>query len=451
MTEEPLHSTELDSQQEEKLRDLTSQSWNLELVISGAAMFAILQLPDLLDVAFGYFRFNMLSHTTGMLGLLPSMVYSIMKAICYVLFAAFLTNFVMRAFWVGLVGLLSVYPTGIHYDRIPFTPRYTQEKMAARFGSLQNYIINLDRRCNIVFAVSFLIVFIFIIVALGYVVGIIGYTVIRPMIPDQYAFLIKVAAIGLLIVYMAAATILSLPAVRSTPRGAELHYRFSNLLRFLYWGLSKPFGFIINTFYSHIPSKKMLRVMGMMTFLFIIVMIVNFFTDFTRQNKQVSVLNTRFLYSARYDSLFVKAESYDDKRAEGTYIETASVQSDVIREPFIRLFVAYPKALDTLLTELTTALVLDGSRPVQERRRKYATWSSEQINKLMQIRINDSLYTDPKLLFTLRENPGQQGWQTVLFPKNLKTGQNYLNIVIQPLDKQKPTEIATIPFWYSAE
>lgn len=451
MTEEPLHTTELDSQQEEKLRDLTSQSWNLELVISGAAMFAILQLPDLLDTAFDYFRFNLLSHTIGVLGMLPLMVYSIMKAICYVLFAAFLTNFVMRAFWVGLVGLLSVYPTGIHYERIPFTPRYTQEKMAARFGSLQDYIIRLDRRCNIVFAVSFLIVFIFIIVALSYVVGIIGYTIIRPMLPDEYAFLIKFAAIGSLVVYLLMSGILSLASVRSTPRGADLHYRFSHSLRFLYWGLSKPFGFILNTFYSHIPPKKMLRVISLMSILFITVMTTNFFNDFTRQNKKVSLLNTRLLYSSRYDSLFVNTEAYDDKRTEGAYIETASVQSDVIREPFIRLFVAYPKALDTLLTELTKEPDMDKSLPIQERRRKYAIWSSGQIDKLVQIRINDSLYTDPGLLFSLRENPKQQGWQTVLFPKNMKTGQNYLNIVIQPGHKQKAVQIATIPFWHSPE
>ncbi|CAN5402260.1 hypothetical protein BH09BAC4_BH09BAC4_48620 [soil metagenome] len=44
-----------------------------------------------------------------MQGLFPSMAYSMMKAICYVLFIAFLTNFVMRGFWVGLVGLLAVW------------------------------------------------------------------------------------------------------------------------------------------------------------------------------------------------------------------------------------------------------------------------------------------------------------------------------------------------------
>ena len=122
----PSPASHLTPDEQDKLRELTTQSWNLELAISGVAMFAILQLPDLLESAFGYIRYNYMTHTEGAAVMLPSMVYSLIRATCHVLFAAFLTNFVMRAFWVGLVGLLAVFPSGIHYDRIPFSTPYTQ-------------------------------------------------------------------------------------------------------------------------------------------------------------------------------------------------------------------------------------------------------------------------------------------------------------------------------------
>ncbi|CAN5402345.1 hypothetical protein BH09BAC4_BH09BAC4_48630 [soil metagenome] len=51
MSQVPATNEPLLPEQEEKLRELTTQSWNLELVISGAALFAVLQLPDLLDAA----------------------------------------------------------------------------------------------------------------------------------------------------------------------------------------------------------------------------------------------------------------------------------------------------------------------------------------------------------------------------------------------------------------
>ena len=75
-----------------KLRELTAQSWNLELVISGAALFAVLQLPDLLDQAFDYFRYDFSTGLGGLQKMLPMLAYSLIKAMCYVLFLAFLTN-----------------------------------------------------------------------------------------------------------------------------------------------------------------------------------------------------------------------------------------------------------------------------------------------------------------------------------------------------------------------
>ena len=74
----------------------------------------------------------------------------------------------MRAFWVGLVGLLAVYRTGVHYERIPFSTPYAQRRMTTDLGPLDRYILRLDQRCNIVFAVAFMFVIFLIVVALTY-------------------------------------------------------------------------------------------------------------------------------------------------------------------------------------------------------------------------------------------------------------------------------------------
>ncbi|WP_158500596.1 hypothetical protein [Spirosoma radiotolerans] len=368
-------------QQEEKLRELTTQSWNLELVISGAALFAVLQLPDLLDEAFDYFRYNLMSQTAGMQGLFPAMAYSMMKATCYVLFLAFLTNFVMRAFWVGLVGLLAVYPTGIHYDRIPFSTKYAQERMATELGPLDAYIMRLDRRCNIVFAVAFLFVFILIFVALSYLLTLLVYSVIHPIIPDQYWEGIKQTAYGLIICYFIASTILSLPKVRAHPRGASIHYRLTSLNKLLFWGFHRPYGFILNTFYSHLPYQKIIRTMGGMTIAFFVLIILEFYIDFSRLEQRKVNLRQRHLYTARLDSLYINPSAYDNQRAEGQYVDRASIQADVIRDPYIQLYIAYPKTLDTLLTRLSTEPVWSDTPFGRKRRKVFFTKSAEGIGK----------------------------------------------------------------------
>ncbi|GAB3697822.1 hypothetical protein GCM10027592_22300 [Spirosoma flavus] len=432
------------------MRELTTQSWNLELVISGAALFAVLQLPDLLDVVFDYFRYNLMSHTAGLQGSLPLLAYSMMKATCYVLFLAFLTNFVMRAFWVGLVGLLAVYPTGIHYDRIPFSTKYAQERMAADMGSLEAYILRLDRRCNVVFAVAFLFVFFLIILASAYLALMLIYSVLRPIIPVQYWPAVKIAAYVLFAIYMLASFVLSLPKVRAHPVGIDLHYRFTTLFRIFLWGLYKPSGFILNTFYSHLSYQRILRTMGLMFGAFIVIVALELLSGLPRMDSRTAGLNRRHLNTDRVDRHSINAGMYDDQRAEDDYIDMASIQADVIREPFIRLYVAYPKALDTLLAKLAPKPDWSDTLSRTEKRQQTADWSSKQINRIIRLSVNDSLYQKPDLLFTQRGPHQQRGWQTILLPTNLKLGKNMIKVSIQA-GASKEEEIAEIPFWYVPE
>ncbi|SOD80351.1 carbohydrate-binding protein [Spirosoma fluviale] len=451
MIESPTPEPSFLPDQEEKLRELTTQSWNLELVISGAALFAILQLPELLDQVFDYLRFNFMSQTTGLQAILPSLAYSMMKAIGYVLFMAFLTNFVMRAFWVGLVGLLAVYPSGIHYDRIPFTTPFAQKKMADDMGPLDRYILRLDQRCNIVFAVAFLFVLILIVVAFSYLLILLVYSVLRPFLSSEVWQQVKIGAGVLFGLYVLAGIVLSLPKVRANPSGIVWHYRLVTVSKLMYWGMHKPFLFIINTFYSHLPYQKILRTVLVMMVVFIGLLLVEYSSDLARTDRRVSTFNRRHLYTARVDSLFVNPTAYDNQLAEGAYVDVAAIQADVIREPFIRLYIAYPKALDTLLTRLAPEPTWNDTLLRTEKRRLIAEWSCQQTNRLMRISVNDSLYANPDLLFTRRGSQEQRGWQTVLIPTNLKMGKNTLRITIQADSLAKPEELMTIPFWYVPE
>ncbi|MBE9463647.1 hypothetical protein ACFP1I_11995 [Dyadobacter subterraneus] len=447
----PEPNTSLAPEQEEKLRELTTQSWNLELVISGVAMFAVLQLPPVLDEAFGFVRYNMLGQTQGLAGIIPALALSMMKASCYVLFIAFLTNFVMRAFWVGLVGLLAVYPNGIDYKRIPFTNKHTQQRMRSDLGSLESYIIRLDRHCNIVFAVAFLFVFLLIIVALSYVLVLLIYSGFQPLIPNRYWRGVKVAALVFFGIFMLISIVAALPQVRSRPGMANFQYKMLSFSKWIYWGLHKPFSYIINTFYSHLTHSKLLKISGLMSVVFFALIFAELLTDLSRVDHRLSFMNGRHLFTARVDSLFVNPDAYDNQRADDQYVSQASIQADVIREPFIRLYIAYPKAMDTIMSRLAVEPNWGTNLPIKERRKLYAEWTHKQINRLIAVHINDSLYADADLLFTQLGYQQQRGYQTVLLPTNLKTGKNYVRIGIKPDSLKKEENIANIPFWYVPE
>ncbi|QJD80574.1 hypothetical protein [Spirosoma rhododendri] len=451
MSQQPLSVTPLSDEHEQKLRELTAQSWNLELVISGAAMFTVLQLPDLMDEGLDYIRYNLMTQTAGVAVILPGLAYSLMKGMCYVLFLAFLTNFVMRAFWVSLVGLLAVYPGGIQYDQLPFSTKSAKDRMAAELGPLNAYILRLDQRCNIVFAVSFLFVSFMLGIALIYMLLFLFYFGLRPIIPDAYWPVVRVVLFALAGLFVVTAIVSSLPKIRANPRVDAMHDRLNSLPKLISLGTSKPSAFILNTFRTNLPKKRLGQMTLVMFVGFMLLLTVELIANADRIYGHAISPNLRHLFPNHVVGHAVNANDYNDQRAEDAYIDAASIQSDVIREPFIRLYVAYPKALDTLLTRLSPKPEWDDALPRDERRRLQTEWSINQISRFVRIDLNDSLYQKPDLLFAQIGTKQQQGWQTVLIPTNLKTGKNLLKIGIQPDSATAETPIITIPFWYVPE
>ena len=447
----PPTPSQLTTDQQDKLRELTTQSWNLELAISGVAMFAILQVPDLLESAFGYLRYNYMTHTQGVALMLPSLAYSLIRATCHVLFVAFLANFVMRAFWVGLVGLLAVFPSGIRYDRVPFSTPYTQQRMADEFGPLDRYILWLDKRCNIVFALAFQFVFLLVLVALLYLLGLLIYLVIQPNVPANVWFVVKIASGILVTLFILVATWLNRKKVKETPRGSQLNYQFTKVGRLMMLGMYKHSSYVTNTFYSNIRPGKLVQTATLFGLVFFGVFFLEYANDLSHTSGQISLFNSRHLYSARVDSLYIEPAAYDNQRPEGAFIGAASIQSDVIREPYLRLFIAYPKSLDPLLKQVAPEPAWSDTLSKQARRQQYAIWSSQQINRLLRITVNDSTCAQVKLLFTKAGIQQQYGWQTVLVPGNLKTGHNLLRVALQDPRKKEADELVTIPFWYVPE
>ena len=227
-------------------------------------------------------------------------------------------------------------------------------------------------------------------------------------------------------------------------------------MRILLLGMHRHTTYITNTFYSHIPQKRFARTFAIFMTVFFVAFFIEHTTDQARNNRRITFFNSRHLYTARVDSLFVNPGAYDNQRPNGEFVEAASIQADVIREPYLRLFIAYPKALDTLLISLAKEPVWPDTLSKPELRRQFAAWSNGQINQLIRLTVNDSVIARPGLLFTQAGTLQQRGWQTVLVPKNLITGRNLLRVSINRPEKNgtgkaKAEDIAAIPFWYIPE
>jgi len=127
----------------------TAPTWEVELLISGVAVFAMLQLPGWLDD-----RVFALSPRMGEdWQMILRMLYLYAKSAAVVLAITFALHLLMRAHWIALVGMHSVFPMGVRLDRLRMGPiqRAVEE---ARPDSTIDAIERADNRASVVFAIG---------------------------------------------------------------------------------------------------------------------------------------------------------------------------------------------------------------------------------------------------------------------------------------------------------
>lgn len=139
------------------LRDLHHQTWELELLISGLVAFGLIQLPGPVDqlerLAWAQ------APATG--GVVASLTLTYLKLAIYTLLASFGFHLVVRALWVGLVGLDSIFPRGMRYEKLNTGP-VTEELTRTRIPSVRQLIVYTDAVASVTFAVAFAVGLVFL-------------------------------------------------------------------------------------------------------------------------------------------------------------------------------------------------------------------------------------------------------------------------------------------------
>ena len=133
------------------LQNLQENSWELELLISGGAIFTLIQITDLFIAWLDTLR--MISPILG-----TNIVFMSVLLTFKMLTFGFIAHLCLRAYWLSLVCINYVYPNGIKFNKIrreqPFKSKIDPEV------DLQEQITNVDRYCGTVMYMSITSVFI---------------------------------------------------------------------------------------------------------------------------------------------------------------------------------------------------------------------------------------------------------------------------------------------------
>jgi len=127
----------------------TMPTWEMELLISGATAFALMQLPSKLDALL----YDLINRVSSDLSRWAILLWAYAKIGVVLLIATFVLHLCLRAYWVALVGLNSVYPDGIRAPRLKLGA--VQTRLVESHLDMPARIEAADNTATCVFGVGF--------------------------------------------------------------------------------------------------------------------------------------------------------------------------------------------------------------------------------------------------------------------------------------------------------
>jgi len=431
---------------------LHTRTFEAELLISGAVVFGLFQVQPVISRFFG----EMLVRLEGQFRGLALLGQTYVLLVVYALLVAFLLHLVLRAFWIGLVGLESVYPGGVKWDRVKAGPFFI-ENSRKRLGPLAQTIDRVDDLCSLIFSFGFMIVIAFIYsTALVLVAVVAGFLASRLLFGGRWSEETFWVIIGTVLGFQVVPHLVDRlvgPRVRENGvagRAIAFLIRISYAMSPLRW-----MGPIQFTLQSNTSSTR--------------VSVATFVAMFTLG---AGVMAVMFVQAGviRFDSLVyfptslrangIDPRHYRDLREEGSIEpKVPTIQSDVVEGPYLKLVIPYfPRRHNPLIRERcpdvvpfrSSGLVFGRPDPPDEQEYRSAV---DCLASLFAIGIDGDSLQDPWFEFT--ENPvsGLEAIVTYIPLGDLEVGRHELLIAAPSramakgdADDAEPVR-HLIPFW----
>lgn len=139
------------------LETLQQESWQLELLISGLALFGVFGAKTLIDDLQGFLDVQFFRATAKVA---ISIFMFLLNGSWYIFLINLVIHIILRGLWIGAIGLRYV-SQDIDYDTLNFSS-YFRKLYTRRYESFDDYIEDLERICSVIFAYTFLLFFILI-------------------------------------------------------------------------------------------------------------------------------------------------------------------------------------------------------------------------------------------------------------------------------------------------
>ena len=400
------------------MKVLEKQSWQAELVISGAAIFGSLQLPGAINNLVDYSIYYLSDKTAIIFGIF----FFYLMAVAVILIVNFVIHFILRALWIGMLGLVSVYPNGINHEFESYSNDYNQ-KLKKEFPDINQFNQKLDNLCSLMFATTALMAMIFLaIIMLGFAIGLLAFQ-IHSFFPQTDLYLIFLFVGVPVILPGMLQSFFLLKKLRNKAWVKKIHFPiFKFYSKVMFTIFYQPVNYIQLTLAT---NTGLLRA-GLFGFLY--TLIIGVLVGIITANSNLDLLERKPFKNLKNNSTRWSPSLYENLISEGAYTFGPTIQADQIKSKEIKLFI--PRfgrellTIDSICTKWTFNEELTDE--VNEELRLKSRMDCH--NKYYQVFINDSLLTDLRFYNFNHPNNNEPGFITNISSTNCKLGENELKI-----------------------
>ncbi len=427
------------------LQKLQEESWQLELLISGFAIFGLFSAYEPLKIAIKEAQ-NADNPYAGAL-------YTFLIVSVLILLFNLMLHVTLRGLWIGALGLR--YVSGdIDYDELKYAPKFTNY-LKKKIGSFDKYIATLENYCSIIFAISFLLIFYVLAIAFTIItiVLVATYLVDNERVPEWVSKyigggLIVGIVIGMLITFI---DFITQGLLKKNKWVAKVYFP-------IYW----IFSFITLSFlyrplvYNFLDNKFGRRISIFLVPVYILLLVVT-----SIENRQ----SNYFEKSSSSSAYVTSKNNYEDMLTDkGEFIRTAAIPSKVIKESYLKVFMPLNEAIEDRMFKRN-----EGLKPKKDKRGLHTdiVFSNNNIDfrkrdslKKVYIKTFNTTYkvyidsTQYESDFILGESSTDEfGFETFIDIKNLSEGKHLLTLRRDSFNEKDTTEItfSRIPFWHFKE
>ena len=423
------------------LLKLEQESWQAELIISGLAIFGSLQLPVLID-RFGQWALTYFSPDSGFFMMMFLVFLHFASGI---LIFAFITHFILRAIWIGLIGLNSVFPNGIKTDGGMYSKIF-MEKFKANYAHENYGIESIDKFCSGVFGVCTLVI-LFSIGFCSIILLLYGLNyLLQLFLPDEIITILGYVLFFMAFIPTIAMAILRQKKYEHSERLQARFYKFFNAVNIILLHVVRRPTLYISFLLS--TNLKVKQYLFSMFSLFILLYGFSFYRLFQSGNFQI--VNPTAFYASfeRTDRTYL--ENYEEYLTDDSApIYSAIIESKLIKGNMMSVFIpVFPNEVD-IYTQFCGEYQEEEQSRI-EQKTAHHQYYKDCYQRYHRLCVNDQLHNVELVEFT-HPHRSTEGVITYIPTEGFIRGKNLLKVEKLKIGKDSIFRTMIIPFWYGGE